>query len=281
MASSLLPMYSSWFGLSVGKPLKIDAATSLGSRPSLARVLVELNITKPYSNKVWLGSKKLGSANLPLPVKPIVEDSVNLVVSVNPVVPFVLVPEVQGLCCDVDILEEDATVLFPVNELGYLVPTSPNPLSVILLNIVISIDEVPCVAVEDSGDSGIPNELPPGSRLSCSSVNLIGDRLVTPSSVVSVGSGVAPIFISPNTPFITGHFVEVHVSFISPKALVTQMGSANSEEDVRMQLDWHQCSSDSSSEASGDDEPMAYFPLKNDRPVVLISSRGRGKCGRK
>ncbi|KAL0916491.1 hypothetical protein M5K25_014011 [Dendrobium thyrsiflorum] len=43
-----------------GRPLKVDNATSIGSRPSLARVLVELDITKKYPEKVWLGPDKLG-----------------------------------------------------------------------------------------------------------------------------------------------------------------------------------------------------------------------------
>ncbi|KAI0500235.1 hypothetical protein KFK09_018444 [Dendrobium nobile] len=50
------------FGLGelFGKPLKIDEATSVGSRPSNARVLVELDITKSYPKQVWLGSDSLG-----------------------------------------------------------------------------------------------------------------------------------------------------------------------------------------------------------------------------
>ncbi|KAL0913285.1 hypothetical protein M5K25_016733 [Dendrobium thyrsiflorum] len=43
-----------------GKPLKIDTATSVGSRPSVARVLVEIDITKTYPGKVWLGPDNLG-----------------------------------------------------------------------------------------------------------------------------------------------------------------------------------------------------------------------------
>ncbi|PKU61990.1 hypothetical protein MA16_Dca026055 [Dendrobium catenatum] len=43
-----------------GKPLKIDEATSVGSRPSNARVLVEIDITKSYTKQVWLGSETLG-----------------------------------------------------------------------------------------------------------------------------------------------------------------------------------------------------------------------------
>ncbi|XP_020702248.1 uncharacterized protein LOC110113880 [Dendrobium catenatum] len=50
------------FGLGelFGKPLKIDEATSVGSRPSNARVLVEIDITKTYTKQVWLGSEALG-----------------------------------------------------------------------------------------------------------------------------------------------------------------------------------------------------------------------------
>ncbi|KAI0492813.1 hypothetical protein KFK09_027089 [Dendrobium nobile] len=52
------------FGLGelFGKPLKIDEATSVGSRPSIARVLVEIDITKNYPKLVWLGSDLLGYA---------------------------------------------------------------------------------------------------------------------------------------------------------------------------------------------------------------------------
>ncbi|KAL0911341.1 hypothetical protein M5K25_019475 [Dendrobium thyrsiflorum] len=35
-----------------GKPLKIDTATSVGSSPSVARVLVEIDIAKSYPDKV-------------------------------------------------------------------------------------------------------------------------------------------------------------------------------------------------------------------------------------
>ncbi|KAI0497844.1 hypothetical protein KFK09_021082 [Dendrobium nobile] len=47
----------SWF---FGRPLKVDNATSVGSRPFVARVLVELDMTKSYPDKVWLGLENLG-----------------------------------------------------------------------------------------------------------------------------------------------------------------------------------------------------------------------------
>ncbi|KAL0928477.1 hypothetical protein M5K25_000361 [Dendrobium thyrsiflorum] len=47
-------------GSMFGRPLKVDSATSVGSRPSLARVLVELDITKNFADKIWLSPNKLG-----------------------------------------------------------------------------------------------------------------------------------------------------------------------------------------------------------------------------
>ncbi|KAI0507098.1 hypothetical protein KFK09_013216 [Dendrobium nobile] len=47
-------------GLIFGKPLKIDTATAIGSRTSLARVLVELDVTKSYPARVWLGPESSG-----------------------------------------------------------------------------------------------------------------------------------------------------------------------------------------------------------------------------
>ncbi|PKU71236.1 hypothetical protein MA16_Dca007233 [Dendrobium catenatum] len=43
-----------------GKPLKTDNATSIGSRPSLARVLVELDVSKSFPDKIWIGSECIG-----------------------------------------------------------------------------------------------------------------------------------------------------------------------------------------------------------------------------
>ncbi|KAH0464111.1 hypothetical protein IEQ34_006897 [Dendrobium chrysotoxum] len=43
-----------------GRPLKIDHATSIGSRPSVARVLMELDVFKHFPDKVWVGPDNLG-----------------------------------------------------------------------------------------------------------------------------------------------------------------------------------------------------------------------------
>ncbi|PKU67866.1 hypothetical protein MA16_Dca019392 [Dendrobium catenatum] len=43
-----------------GQPLKINSADYLGSQPSLAHVLVELDIMQSYPEKVWLSFKNLG-----------------------------------------------------------------------------------------------------------------------------------------------------------------------------------------------------------------------------
>ncbi|KAL0921149.1 hypothetical protein M5K25_008193 [Dendrobium thyrsiflorum] len=43
-----------------GRPLQIDNATAMGSRPSVVRVLVEIDVTKQYPASIWLGPKKYG-----------------------------------------------------------------------------------------------------------------------------------------------------------------------------------------------------------------------------
>ncbi|PKU80021.1 hypothetical protein MA16_Dca014386 [Dendrobium catenatum] len=47
-------------GLLFGNPLKVDNATALGSRPSVARVLVEIDITKKFLDKILIGPEKRG-----------------------------------------------------------------------------------------------------------------------------------------------------------------------------------------------------------------------------
>lgn len=41
----------------IGKPLKIDDPTMALSRPSVARVCVELDLLKPLPSRVWIGTK--------------------------------------------------------------------------------------------------------------------------------------------------------------------------------------------------------------------------------
>ncbi|KAI0530955.1 hypothetical protein KFK09_000504 [Dendrobium nobile] len=50
------------FGLGsiFGRPIQTDNATAVGSRPSVARILVVLDISKNYPDSVWLGPEKLG-----------------------------------------------------------------------------------------------------------------------------------------------------------------------------------------------------------------------------
>ncbi|XP_020683296.1 uncharacterized protein LOC110100216 [Dendrobium catenatum] len=43
-----------------GRPIHTDNATASGSRPSVARVLVEIDVTKTFPDSVWLGPEKLG-----------------------------------------------------------------------------------------------------------------------------------------------------------------------------------------------------------------------------
>ncbi|KAL0910455.1 hypothetical protein M5K25_021440 [Dendrobium thyrsiflorum] len=67
--------------LALAAPLQfalVDNATSIGSRPSVVRVLVELDIIKKYPDKVWLGPEKLGYIQLVN-----MEDFLPFVVTVN------------------------------------------------------------------------------------------------------------------------------------------------------------------------------------------------------
>ncbi|XP_020702616.1 uncharacterized protein LOC110114173 [Dendrobium catenatum] len=50
------------FGLGsiLGRPIQTDNATAVGSRPSVARLLVELDISKSHPDSVWLGPENLG-----------------------------------------------------------------------------------------------------------------------------------------------------------------------------------------------------------------------------
>ncbi|KAL0926278.1 hypothetical protein M5K25_002494 [Dendrobium thyrsiflorum] len=47
-------------GSIIGRPLKIAQATSVGSRPSVARILVELDVSKQHPDKVWVGPNNMG-----------------------------------------------------------------------------------------------------------------------------------------------------------------------------------------------------------------------------
>ncbi|KAI0496696.1 hypothetical protein KFK09_023020 [Dendrobium nobile] len=47
-----------------GRPLKINHATSFGFLPSVARVLVELDVSKKFPDKICVGPKNLGYVQL-------------------------------------------------------------------------------------------------------------------------------------------------------------------------------------------------------------------------
>ncbi|KAL0914599.1 hypothetical protein M5K25_014961 [Dendrobium thyrsiflorum] len=50
-------------GLLFGRPLKVDHAIAVGLRPSVARVFVEIDVTKTFADKIWLGPEKLGHSD--------------------------------------------------------------------------------------------------------------------------------------------------------------------------------------------------------------------------
>ncbi|PKU60145.1 F-box protein FBW2 [Dendrobium catenatum] len=69
------------------------------------------------------------------------------------------------------------------------------------------------------------------------------------------------------------------INLASTVKAVDSVVVANSGERVRLQLDWLHCSSDSSSEDSGEEVPEVDLVRLKDRLVVSVSSRGRGRRG--
>ena len=66
LAFSYLPVHcfekSMLFALAsaFGNPLKLDEATANLTRPSVARVLVEMDVSKSFRERIWIGSEKKG-----------------------------------------------------------------------------------------------------------------------------------------------------------------------------------------------------------------------------
>ncbi|KAI0515826.1 hypothetical protein KFK09_008494 [Dendrobium nobile] len=108
---------------------------------------------------------------------------------------------------------------------------------------------------------------------------VLSDRVVDSyDGLAFVGANSMDAFpVTPNDK-VSRHFVEIPINLVSPKALVDHV-SSNLGEPVRQQLDWLHCLSDSSSEASGEDEPPIMIASLKDRPVVSVASRGRVACG--
>lgn len=44
----------------IGRPLKVDAATQNLSRPSVARIFVEVDLLKDLPNRLWIGQEESG-----------------------------------------------------------------------------------------------------------------------------------------------------------------------------------------------------------------------------
>ncbi|KAL0903863.1 hypothetical protein M5K25_025919 [Dendrobium thyrsiflorum] len=107
-------------GALFGKPLKIDAATSAGSRPSMARVLVELDITKSYPKQcighVAGNCRPPPSSKLPVTVaKPAIKLSL-LIPSYMPTVEPVEAPNLMVNAEQASGLDEDnLEVIDPIN----------------------------------------------------------------------------------------------------------------------------------------------------------------------
>ncbi|PKU85437.1 hypothetical protein MA16_Dca003176 [Dendrobium catenatum] len=178
-------------------------------------------------------------------------------------------------------------LLPPVQELG----SSPAPLSGNSSIGLVSVDKgTVIVSTGKIFEDGIGGDLPSiqvpractsaGGGLSCA--------VISCPALFEVGALSAPCLLST----IAKPYVVIEASGeygipndLSPGSLLPcNLDGASFHlvvvgEDVRMQIDWLQASSDSSSEDSGKEEPGEDFALRNDRPVVSVTSRGRGNVG--
>ncbi|KAI0507322.1 hypothetical protein KFK09_013444 [Dendrobium nobile] len=110
-------------------------------------------------------------------------------------------------------------------------------------------------------------------------VQLVGPSCVTPMQLEVEGS----VTSSPPVPMhLSGKpFIEVPISLISNDELKIHLKS-NLNRSYLEQIDWFGGGGGGGvSFSSGDDEPGADFALQIDHFVVSVSSRGRGKRGRK
>ncbi|KAL0908326.1 hypothetical protein M5K25_022815 [Dendrobium thyrsiflorum] len=206
-----------------GKPLKIDTATSVGSRPSVAHVLVEIDIMKIYPDKVCvLGNCRdlypsvptpaitaMLASHLEPPVAPVVGGGVSVGVSgegvVEPVAPMVVVRVSEGVSREdpgvVDVLgiKDNSSFLPVASDLAILEPVASPVCDAIVSDFEPPVGS-PCVNVmvnsvdlgvgtvsREDGDS--PNQLVVVDRAVIRpNTHLISD----PVALVSVEVGKMP-----------------------------------------------------------------------------------------
>ncbi|KAH0448987.1 hypothetical protein IEQ34_022787 [Dendrobium chrysotoxum] len=232
-------------------PLR-DVSSSLGSKldPSVAHILVALDITKQFSDHVWLGSEKLGyiqqveMEEFPLyysHCKVLGHSNAGYLIlhphlPTNPAPPNVSVEPLVVSEGNFTVPEVNLYVTIPL-ACEAILPVRPVALSPTVVVPMNSNDVFNLVCL------GGTNALSDGALLLNHSPSACESSLF--SSCLRSGPfgsypGVTPIQL-------VGQLVEVPVNLFSPDALVSHVG-VSSGGSVRMQIDWLKCSSLSSSE---------------------------------
>ncbi|KAI0500257.1 hypothetical protein KFK09_018467 [Dendrobium nobile] len=242
-----------------GRPIQTDNAIASGSHPSVARVLVEIDVTKFYSNSVWLGLKKLGRWPLCL-------------------IPFPLLPLSQLLFLFVIILRD--AVLPAVD---CLVVSSDALVPSVTAGMVVD-PVLISPAVNDS------NGVADGSIVSVNNVYVvdtpIAESPVLPDAIVVTNVESERVGKLNVTATCSNYLIDAPVSLVHTRSIANQLGD-KSGFDIRNHVDWLHGSSEyesefefsdcgvTSPELCGGFDPGNEFSLIRDRPVCSAASRGR------
>ncbi|XP_020671703.1 uncharacterized protein LOC110091797 [Dendrobium catenatum] len=271
-----------------GKPLKSDLATASGSRSSVARILVEMDVTVKHPDKVWVGSVESGY------VQSVIFDDIpkfcvhcnslghskgsctilhpNLVTS-KPTIDLggVSVPTVSAAVDDVvnnnvvivpNVVGLNNDVAAPCGEL------SPNPHVDLTLEIVQDGNVVSDNLAENvvspktnlvvceklvSNPNGVDDGLPGDSAV-------LGNEEVSESRKVQSAVGDQ----------VLGNFINVPVNLSAANIVV----GSNSGKEVRSHSDWLNNSSEGDSDSESFSDPDFDFKMVHDRSIKA-SVRGK------
>ncbi|KAL0917436.1 hypothetical protein M5K25_012496 [Dendrobium thyrsiflorum] len=192
-------LFSPWIlhGLSslFGRPLRTDNATLNGTRPSVARVLVELDVTKRYPDQVWVGSESMGYTQL---------------------VEFENFP---SYCGHYKVLGHARFECHVVN------PHLANP---ILNAFGVGVDEIP-ISVDNIGPVGVPLGMADGNdsvhvaehcrAIECCDASEVGDHVLvsSPRGVIEIVSPDIGGLVSSNELLIVGdkEFCNVNMGVVN------------------------------------------------------------------
>ncbi|XP_020699241.1 uncharacterized protein LOC110111628 [Dendrobium catenatum] len=300
-------------GLIFGRPIQNNNATASGSRPSVARVHVEIDVSKSYHDTVWLGPEKLGY------VQKIV---------------FEGVPNYCQHCKFVGHKKSECPKLFP--NLHQVDASVPQPLASVsnpLLNSSIPVTSSVAIVIpfcdnnasngEFVSDQGVLNcdininagEVDALPFVDCPVISpevlgphvpalVVLDPVLIPSAInrsrppvlseLNVVSNVESERVEKLnfTATCSNNLIGVPVNLVDTRTFANQLGD-NSGFDIRNHVDWLHGSSEYESESDfsdfvltspefcGGSVPGNEYSVVRDRPVCLVASRvrfrGRGR----